>query len=98
MNKYWGMGLVEVVPPNVCASFPNPGFNSDTSTVHGSDNFAHGVLGVIAVREPVLMHGVTETLLKIGGGKLETVMGWGRQRGESLGTLLITCRRKTKLG
>lgn len=84
------MGLIGVVPSNVCVPFPNPGFICDNSSVQSSRNCAHNMLGVIAVREQVLMHGAIETLLKISEGKLETVMGWCIQRGNSLETLLIT--------
>lgn len=90
MDKYQGMGLLGVAPANVCAPFPDLGFISDNSTDQSSRDFAHNVLRVTAVQEPVLVQGAIETLLKISGGKLETVTEWGMQRGNSLETLLIT--------
>lgn len=58
--------------------------------VQSSRNCGHKVLGGMAVREQDLMHGAVETLLQISGGALETLMGWGMQRGNSIGILLIT--------
>lgn len=56
-------------------------------------NFAHNVQGVDAVQEKVLIM-TLQKLFKTSGGTLETVMGWGMQKGNSLMTLLITSRNQ----